>query len=219
MKKNLEFKSFEIKSVTEDASSNEMIIEGYGAIFGNVDSHEDIIEKGAFTKTLSENGSRIAFCYQHDIYNPIGKITTIVEDDMGLKISVRISDSEDDIKTKIKEGILKEMSIGFQTIRYSQDTDTDIRRIQECKLWEISLVTIASNPLAVITGMKSDEQKDFLEAEFDKLLAIESNREKKFNILKLKSLVLGLPKEISQPEDKPKETEIKGLDINKLNFL
>jgi hypothetical protein len=51
------------------------------------------------------------------------------------------------------------------------------------------------------------------------LVSEEKDNDKKFNILKLKPLVLGMPKEISQTENKPKETEIKGLDINKLNFL
>ena len=70
--KSLEFKSFEIKGYSEDEDN--MVIEGYGAYFGNADSYNDIIVKGAFKKTLNENKGRIAFCYQHDFYNPIGRI-------------------------------------------------------------------------------------------------------------------------------------------------
>lgn len=211
--KNLNFKNFEIKSVVED--NNEMFIEGYGAVFGNVDGGNDIIDKGAFTKTISENRDRIAFCYQHDIYNPIGKIDEISEDEYGLKIRVRVSDSEDDIKTKIRENILKEMSIGYSTIKSDYNSETDIRHLKELKLWEVSLVTLAMNPLAVITSMKADEQKTFLESEFDRVIAIETNKNKKFDLLKLKSLILSLPQEQAQEVKEPiKKEEVKSIFSN-----
>lgn len=211
--KNLNFKNFEIKSVVED--NNEMFIEGYGAVFGNVDGGNDIIDKGAFTKTISENRDRIAFCYQHDIYNPIGKIDEISEDEYGLKIRVRVSDSEDDIKTKIRENILKEMSIGYSTIKSDYNSETDIRHLKELKLWEVSLVTLAMNPLAVITSMKADEQKTFLESEFDRVIAIETNKNKKFDLLKLKSLILYLPQEQAQEVKEPiKKEEVKSIFSN-----
>ena len=210
--KDLNFKNYEIKSVSED--NGQMFIEGYGAIFGNIDSYNDIIEKGAFTKTINENKGRIAFCYQHDMYTPIGKIEELQEDDTGLKIKVRISDSESDIKTKIKEGILKEMSIGYSTIRSEYNQDTDIRTLKELKLWEVSLVTIAANPLATITAMKSDEAKYFLEAEFDRIIAIETNRNKKFDLLKLKSLMLSKPLEEAPVVVEPIEPEKKSIFAN-----
>ncbi len=209
--KNIKFKNFEIKSINEN--ENELFIEGYGATFGNIDAANDIIEKGAFTKTISENKDRIAFCYQHDIYTPIGKIDDIKEDELGLYIKVRVSDSEDDIKTKIKEGILKEMSIGYTTIKSDYDSETKIRHIKEVKLWEISLVTIAMNPLAVITGLKSEEQIGYLEQEFDRIIAIETNKNKTFDLLKLKSLVFSLPQK-AQEEEKPIEEGKKSMFAN-----
>lgn len=212
--KDLKFRNYEIKSVTEE--NNEMFIEGYGAIFGNIDSYNDIIEKGAFSKTISENKGRVAFCYQHDIYTPIGKIEDINEDEIGLKIKVRISDSEDDIKVKIREGILKELSIGYSTIRSEYNQETDIRTLKEVKLWEVSLVTIAANPMATITAMKSEEAATMIEAEFDRLLAIETNRNKKFDLLKLKSLVLSKPLEEAPIEEEPieKKEEVKSIFSN-----
>ena len=221
--KKLEFRNFEIKSMDINPSG-EMFIEGYGAIFGNVDSYEDIIEKGAFTKTLSENKGRIAFCYQHEIDEPIGKIEDIKEDNIGLWLRVRISDACDEIKTKLKEGILKEMSVGFQTIISTYDENTDIRTIKEVKLWEVSLVTIAANPLAVVMQLKSlKEKEDYIERCFDALIDNITNKNNKFDLLKLKSLVLNnLPKEDSNPnsqiEEEPKEVK-KGLDLKKFTFI
>jgi HK97 family phage prohead protease len=215
--KNLEYKNYEIKSVQEP-NEGEMYIEGYGAVFGNIDSYKDIIEKGAFKKSISENKERIAFCYQHDIYEPIGKIEEIKEDEYGLWLKVRISDTADDVKTMIREGILKEMSVGFQTVKSTIDEQTYIRTITEVKLWEVSIVTIAANPLALIGSVKSIEEKNtILEQEFDKIIAIEQNREKKYNLLKLKSLVFALPVE-PQRESEP-ITQKNGFDFDKITFV
>lgn len=204
MKDNLQFKNFAIEEKKETESG--LTITGYAAIFGNVDSYGDIIERGAFIKTLIERKGRIAFCYQHDIWNPIGKIQSIEEDENGLKITVKISEAEDDIQTKIKEGILSEMSIGYRTMNSRQETinGQQINVLTEIKLIEVSLVTVAANPLAVIESMKSETEKaDYVSAEFDRVLAIVKNDNINFEIQKLKSLVFSLPP-VAEP---PKETE------------
>jgi hypothetical protein len=216
--KKLEFRTLEIKSMNE-TPSGEMFIEGYGAYFGNVDGALDIIEKGAFTKTLNENKGRIAFCWQHEIDEPIGKIETIEEDALGLKLKVRISDSEEEVKTKIREGILKELSIGFQTIISTYDENTDIRTIKEVKLWEVSLVTIAANELAVITSIKSvEEKKELLETTIDKIIENTSNKNNKFELLKLKSLFDFEPAKPLEIIKEPIE-EKKGLNLSKYKFI
>lgn len=205
MKRELKFINipFEIK-----ADKDELIIEGHGAVKNNIDSYNDVIVDGAFKKTIEERKGRIAFCYQHDIYNPIGKIMDIQEDEKGLWLRVKISDAEGDIKTKIREGILKEMSIGYTTIeaKRGEKDGKDVNMLMEVKLYEVSLVTIAANPEALIESMKADGQsnKDVIESEFDRLLAIERNNEKKYELLKLKALVMSLPLEQKSTE-KPLE--------------
>jgi HK97 family phage prohead protease len=204
---NLKFKSFEIAETKADESGN-LFISGYGAIFGNVDSYGDVIEKGAFEKTLTERAGRIAFCYQHDIWNPIGKIEKIGEDEKGLFVNVKISAAEKDIQTKIKEGILKEMSIGYQSIqseRREMGMQNEVNFLKEIKLIEVSLVTVAANPLAVIEKMKSEEKTDYITKEFDRILAIVRNEAINYEIQKLKSLVLSAapaqePQEVTQPQ-------------------
>jgi len=206
MKKELKFLNipFQVKADSDD----ELIIEGHGAVKGNIDSYKDVITDGAFKKTIKEQGDRIAFCYQHDIYNPIGKIQEIKEDGRGLWLKVKISDAENDIKTKIREGILKEMSIGYSVMdaKRGEQEGEDVNFLTEIKLYEVSLVTIAANPLAMIESMKSDGEtnKDVIESEFDRLLNIERSKEKKYEILKLKTLVMSLPFE-SKATEKPAE--------------
>lgn len=216
MKNNLQFKSFDILEKKADDSGN-LIITGYGAVFSNIDSHGDIIERGAFAKTLIDRQGRIAFCYQHDVWNPIGKIEEIREDEKGLWIKVMISAAEDDIQTKIKEGILKEMSIGYRTInsRSEMRDGQDVNVLSEIKLFEISLVTVAANPLAIVESMKSEADKEsFIEKEFDRLIAIVKNENINYELQKLKAVLISV---LAQKTEPPKvEDGLKADDILKL---
>jgi HK97 family phage prohead protease len=214
MKDLLQFKSFEIKSYKEEDDG--FVVEGYGAVFNNIDSVGDVIEKGAFAKTLQERGDRIAFCLQHNIHEPIGKIVEIKEDETGLWLKCRISKSEPGIATKIKEGILKEMSIGYRTINSKNEimNGQEVQKLTEIKLFEISLVTIAANPLAVVTGMKADEVNSHFDDEFTRLIGLTRSSEIKFELMKLHGQVKALIEDMEPekptptPEPEPLKSEI-----------
>lgn len=228
--RKLETKSFEIKAVNFNDQTKEMIIEGYAASFNTSDEKQmtwhpelrdyviasDVISKGAFAKTLNENKKRIAFCQNHDMYNPKGKIVSLEEDEIGLKFTIRISDAEPELKTKIREQIFEEFSIRFQTINAvweKQDDGTYLRKLTELKLWEISIVTIARNENARITDIKSMQFADEI---IDRLIKEEKNESKKYQLLQLKSLFEGEPIE-SLDGKKPKE-QVKTLDFSKFKF-
>ena len=208
MKNELKFKNFQIKEFKEDDGGN-LTITGYGAVFGNIDSYGDIIEKGAFAKTLSDRKGRIAFCYQHDIYNPIGKILEAKEDDNGLWMEVMLSKADQDIITKVKEGILSEMSIGYRTIESKSEVrdGQDIQLLTEIKLFEVSLVTIAANPLALVTGMKAEEKRDKINSEFDRVIALTRSDNLKFEIMMLKALVCNEPLKVDESKDTQEQEE------------
>ena len=57
----------------------------------------------------------------------------------------------------MQEGILKENSIGFNIINGKQ-MDSNYQ-INEVRLWEGSLVTLAANPMALIGSVKSESEK------------------------------------------------------------
>ena len=221
--KDLEYKSFEIKSFTLDAQSKEMIITGFACNYGNADAKQpyyssefgvidvsDVLKYGCATKTISERGNRIAFCYNHEIDEPIGKIISYNDTPVGLEIKVRISDAEATVKTKIEEGILKELSIGFVPISINLTKQTDetyIREITEIKIYEISLVTIARNERSVITNIKSDTL-----LMLDGLIKEEKNESKKYKLLQIKSLFISEPPTALAKEE-PKES------VNSLNSM
>lgn len=194
---------FETKAGAKD---DEVIIEGYGAVKGNIDSYGDVLAEGSMSKSIGERGERIAFCLQHDIYNPVGKILEISEDEKGLKIKARISDAHPEVKTKIKEGILREMSIGYTTINSKQETidGKEVRILTEVKLYEVSLVTVAANELAVIEDIKSEEGQNKLLAEFDNVITREKDNGKKYELMRLRSLVKSsLPQIDAQDTSEP----------------
>ena len=156
----------------DDMDDEKGVVKGYASMFNNIDSDNDIITKGAYSKTLQENSERIAFLYQHNMHQPIGKPTSMKEDDNGLFVEAKISDSSlgKDVKTMISEGILKEFSVGFIPIK--EEFVGGINYIKEIKLFEFSLVTLAANPMAQVTEYKGTKSVDDLMNEFDKLIAM-----------------------------------------------
>ena len=147
---------FKIDSFNEE----EGIFSGYGAVFYNVDTGGDIIEPGAFTKTLAEGWERVKILALHnDCWLPIGRPLELREDANGLFLSAKISDTSmgRDIKVLLKDGVLNELSIGYDPIVFDYDAD-GIRHLREIKLWEVSIVTWAMNPEAKVTGYKAMQE-------------------------------------------------------------
>lgn len=133
--------------------------EGYASFFNNIDSDGDIIEKGAFSKTIKENINRIKVLWQHDPTEPIGIPETMIEDDNGLYVKAKISATDAGKKalTLIRDGVVTEMSIGFDTVKSDYKTvgNKRFRLIKEIKLWEFSPITFAANDQAKILQIKS----------------------------------------------------------------
>jgi len=166
----LKFKGNYFDEMDDDEGKG--VIKGYASVFNNVDSDNDLITKGAYAKTLRENADRIAFLYQHNMQQPIGKALSMEEDASGLYVKAKISNSSlgQDVKTMVNEGILKEFSVGFIPIK--EEAVSGVNHIKEIKLFEFSLVTLASNPLAQVTEYKGTKSVDNLIDEFDKLIVM-----------------------------------------------
>ena len=144
---------FKMDSYNEE----EGIFSGYAAVFENIDSGGDVIEPGAFTKTLAEGWERVKILALHnDGCLPIGRPLELKEDANGLFISARISDTTlgRDVKVLLRDNVLNELSIGYDPIIFEYD-ENGLRHLREVKLWEVSVVTWAMNQEAVITGYKS----------------------------------------------------------------
>ena len=150
----MDFKAvkFETKALGDDR------FEGYASFFNNIDAYDDIIEKGAFRKTIAENRNRIKVLWQHDTNEPIGIPEEMHEDDNGLYVKAKISMTDTGKKalTLIKDGVITEMSIGYDVVKddYKMLGTKRVRMLKELKLWEFSPVTFAANEKAKIMKMR-----------------------------------------------------------------
>jgi len=170
-----EFKRIEFK-FAED--SPEGVISGYGAVFGNVDSYGDVIEKGAFKDTLREwedKGKYPPMLLQHgggmfggDAMSgvPIGVWTSMQENSKGLKVQGKLLAMETDdsrrVYEAVKAGALDGLSIGYEVREAINGTKPGEprRKLTNIDLWELSVVTFPANDRARISGVKAAEMID-----------------------------------------------------------
>ena len=152
--------SIERKEAGEDGVLH---IKAYALAFGNVDSWGDIIAPGACDKFLaSEDFKRMALCYQHNISEVVGVITDAGVDEKGMWIEADVlpTTTGKDVQTLIKAGAIKEFSIGYYATEYHfEKVDGyayDIRVLDAITIVEVSPVTRAANPEAVLIDAKRD---------------------------------------------------------------
>ncbi len=188
------------------------IVKGYGSYFGNKDSDGDVIAKGAYQKTIKENGDRVRYLWQHKMDKPIGKIKEMYEDDKGLMFVAEIPKTTlgNDALELMKAGIVTENSVGILPIQ--KQMKDDYREITEVKLYEISAVTLAANDQAKILDVKGkmDIENEF--KRFDALAKLirkgkisdEMGYAIEAEILKLKSFFIDFTKptdEVTLPKE------------------
>lgn len=169
MKGLLEFKN--LQGEIKDIDIKKRVVTGYLAAFNNVDFHNDVIERGAFKKTIYERMTDIYFLNQHNWDQPHGKFQILLEDAKGLyfesKPLVDTTYSSDLLKL-YEAGIIKEHSIGYSTIVSEFNKDTNVRTLKEVKLYEGSNVTMGANPETPFTGFKCKSLKE-IESEVKKI--------------------------------------------------
>ena len=164
--------SIEVKKEKDDGA---LSIRAYALAFGNIDSYGDIIKTGACDKWLhSDDSSRCALCYQHDIHNVIGVITAKGVDDKGLWIEADILPTQQgkDVQILMQAGAIKEFSIGYyaESWTYGKVDGNEVRYLEEISIVEVSPVTRAANPLATLTDMKAEDMAGQLSAMSDSQL-------------------------------------------------
>ena len=156
MKGLLEYKS--IFGEVKDLDTKKRVVTGYLAAFGNKDAWDDIIQKGAFKKTIAENMKNIFFLNQHNWAQPHGKFNILKEDTKGLYFESKpLIDTtySSDLMKLYKAKIVKEHSIGYSSVVSEYNEDTKIRTLKEIKLYEGSNVTRGANPKTPFLGMKT----------------------------------------------------------------
>jgi len=152
-----------------DADDKSGIVKGYGSVFGNKDSDGDIITKGAYTKTIKENGERVRYLYHHYMDWPLGKMKSLYEDEKGLVFEAEIPQTRlgKDVMQLIKAGVVTENSVGILPINKAMVNG--VREIREVKFFEISAVTLAANDQALILDVKGNVDVSKIADKYDNL--------------------------------------------------
>lgn len=146
----------------KDVDSKKGVVTGYASTFGVMDEGRDIVESGAFKRTINawgpEGKGRIKALYMHEPAWMVGRPVVLKEDEIGLyhetQFSVRNTLAKD-VLVLIEDGVITEQSIGYDTVVAEVDKDRNARLLKELKLYEYSFVAWGMNEFTPITGVKS----------------------------------------------------------------
>jgi len=173
----MEYKGITNEALITDVDEKKGIVTGYLASFGSIDMGNDVFVKGAFSKTIAENGpsgtKRIKYLLDHDPKQAVGVFTELKEDNKGLYYEAKIGTHGKgaDYMKMVESGIINQHSVGFKRIK--QEVKSDAKYIKEVFMGEGSgLQFWAANPNTPILSLK--ELQD-LSDNFDTLnLALKS---------------------------------------------
>lgn len=165
---------FEFKLAAGDAGASGAV-EGYGSVFGNVDSHGDVILPGAFASSLAERkaqGRVLPMHVMHGVFGgdgvPAGIWHDVAEDGKGLRVKGKISGVNTDagrlLYERVKDGALGGLSIGYSVPEGGSEKSAQSgarRTIKRANLFEVSLVDDPSNALSRVTELKRQSRSEY----------------------------------------------------------
>lgn len=122
------------------------VIEGYASLYGVPDQGGDVVQPGAYARSLERlraRGGTVKMLWQHDPAQPIGVWDEIREDARGLYVKGRLLldvERAREAAALIGAGAIDGLSIGYRTVSAQKDAKGQ-RLLAELELWEVSLVT------------------------------------------------------------------------------
>lgn len=151
--------ALQVKDLSEDGT-----FEGYGSVFGNVDSYGEKVLPGAFVKSLAAHkreGTSVLMLWNHDTHQPIGVWEDLAEDAKGLwgkgRLLLEIQRAKE-VQTLMRNKAIGGLSIGYREV--DVDDDKGVRLLKELNLYEISPVTFPANRRARIEAVKSERMEE-----------------------------------------------------------
>lgn len=145
----------------EIKEAGEEDFEGLLSVMGIKDLDDEIVDEGAFTRTLKHKNGRVPLLADHDHRGRSRLGVSLLKDEgknlhlkgvMNLEKEVA-RDTLSDIRFSLKHDIPLGLSIGFQTKK--DQVIEGVRHLKEVALWEGSVVTFPANPKALVTSSKS----------------------------------------------------------------
>jgi HK97 family phage prohead protease len=130
-----------------------MRVAGYAAVFGRPDRGGDVVEAGAFARSLQRGAGSVPLLWQHDSARPIGRIEYLREDKRGLRVIARLSESKAgrEAAALLKDGAVRGLSFGYRVREASGEAP---RALKDLDLVEVSLVTLPMQPKARVHAVE-----------------------------------------------------------------
>jgi uncharacterized protein len=168
--------------------------------YTSIDNSRDKMGAGAFNSSFERaktSNRKVAFLWQHDRKDPIGRIVDFWEDEEGAYVKVELSDFDSVPNAKrawaqIQDEVINQASFGYsyvwdavKYIRAEKDDEEGYFLVGEVELYEVSLVTLGDNENTEVVDMEDAEKaliKSFLEKEnvLNALIALKDEDVKSF---------------------------------------
>jgi HK97 family phage prohead protease len=168
-----ETKDFEVKQDEED---QEFVFAAYGAVFGNKDRGGDILQRGAFKRTIDQNDGRFPLVADHnlgDMGSRLG-VAYAKEDSHGVRVKGHVNtdtqagrEVASHIRHAEKHDLALGMSFGYKVRDDDFDSDKNARLLKEVENYEFTVTQIPMNPEARVQGVKGllDDERALEELE------------------------------------------------------
>ena len=165
----VKFDKKELVQTTEN--ERKVLIRGLAST-NNLDRYSDIVEPGAFAKSIATYMLNPVMLLQHNHEKPIGRFLSANIVPNGIEVVGEILHNEDEVMEKVEKGVMSAFSIGYIPKKYevrspdgvllateegiTEDApmsalfdDKNTRIIKELDLLEISIVSIPANAQSV----------------------------------------------------------------------
>lgn len=171
------------------------IVEAIVNVFGVLDAGGDIVQAGAFAKTIGERGLKIRVLDQHrtdSVLRVVGKVMAMREvgrDELPGDVLSQYPEATGGLWTRtqylmdtpegegvfkrIASGAVSEYSIGYDVMKVDFEkvahngVNVDARVLKEVRLWEYSPVIWGMNPATATVGIKAEDEGESAPADDD----------------------------------------------------
>ena len=152
---------FTVKAAGPDDGLEDGQFTGYASAFDNTDSYGDVVQPGAFKKTLeewAEKEATIPVLWGHDMNDPfanIGGVLSAEEDEAGLKVTAQLdmdNPTAVQVYRLLKGRRIDTMSFAY-SVRDSEEKD-GLNYLKDLKVYEVSVVHVPANDQARVLAVK-----------------------------------------------------------------
>ena len=166
-----------IKTKSFDVKADNGAITGYASTWTREpDSYGDIVAKGAFAEHIAqikEEGRVLPFLFNHgsdNLQNYIGTVTSLEEDNHGLKFEAVFDDTPEAQKARklSMDGRLAKFSFAYDVLDQADVELEDGRSAHELRklnIHEVSLVMYPANPDTSVVSVKSGRRNSAKDAD------------------------------------------------------